>query len=363
MANIVQLKRSSVAGRIPDAANISVGEPVINLADQVLYTKDGSGSVIVIGAGTTSNIAEGTNQYFTNARARASISVTGYGTYDPSTGVINITGSGGGGGGSSLTVSNSTPIVSSGTMWFQPQINGGGTIYIAYNGVWQEFAKTTIGYANNGYFDNSYSRVQLQYGIEDLANVNAYSPREGDVLTYTQGEWRNAPVGGVTFTTDAVAEATNLYFTNARSRAAISVSGSGSYDSSTGIITITGGVSSVNGQTGNVSLTLPLYTSNLTNDSGYTTNTYVNTTFAGNTFVTSTFASNSYVNTNFASNSYVNSTFAGNTFVTSTFASNTYVSTTYAANTYVNTTFASNTYTQTNYTSRARAFTMAVLFR
>lgn len=46
-------------------------------------------------AGTTTNIAEGTNQYFTNARARAAISLTttgstGAATYDNSTGVLNI---------------------------------------------------------------------------------------------------------------------------------------------------------------------------------------------------------------------------------------------------------------------------------
>lgn len=69
MANSIQLKRSSVAGRIPDTANILVGEPVVNLADKILFTKDGTGNVIVIGAGTTSNIAEGTNLYFTNTRA------------------------------------------------------------------------------------------------------------------------------------------------------------------------------------------------------------------------------------------------------------------------------------------------------
>lgn len=73
MANIVQLKRSSVSGRAPDAANVEVGEPVINLADQIIYTKDGSGTVKVIGAGTTSNIAEGTNLYFTNARVVAAL--------------------------------------------------------------------------------------------------------------------------------------------------------------------------------------------------------------------------------------------------------------------------------------------------
>lgn len=73
MAGIFQLKRSSVSGRVPDAANVEVGEPVVNLADQIIYTKDGSGTVKVIGAGTTSNIAEGTNLYFTNARVVAAL--------------------------------------------------------------------------------------------------------------------------------------------------------------------------------------------------------------------------------------------------------------------------------------------------
>ena len=31
----IQLKRSSVAGKVPDAANVLVGEPVINLTDKI----------------------------------------------------------------------------------------------------------------------------------------------------------------------------------------------------------------------------------------------------------------------------------------------------------------------------------------
>ena len=54
-------------------------------------------------------------------------------------------------------------------------------------------------------------------------------------------------------TTTTVTEGTNLYFTNARSRAAISVAGAGSYDNTTGVITITGGVTSVGGASGAVS--------------------------------------------------------------------------------------------------------------
>ena len=54
--------------------------------------------------------------------------------------------------------------------------------------------------------------------------------------------------------TTNLAEGTNLYYTDARARAAISVTGSGSYDPTTGVITVTGGVTSVNTKTGAVSL-------------------------------------------------------------------------------------------------------------
>jgi hypothetical protein len=74
MANEIQLKRSSVANKVPDAGNVLVGEPVVNLADRIIFTKDGNGNVIVIGAGTTSNVTEGINLYFSNARVSAAIS-------------------------------------------------------------------------------------------------------------------------------------------------------------------------------------------------------------------------------------------------------------------------------------------------
>jgi hypothetical protein len=74
MANIVQLKRSSVSGRVPDAGNVEIGEPVVNLADRIIFTKNTTGSIIVVGAGTTSNVTEGINLYFSNARVSAAIS-------------------------------------------------------------------------------------------------------------------------------------------------------------------------------------------------------------------------------------------------------------------------------------------------
>jgi len=59
--NSIQLKRSSVSGKIPDAANVQVGEPVVNLVDRILYTKDGSGNVIVVGSNLTIQLADTSN--------------------------------------------------------------------------------------------------------------------------------------------------------------------------------------------------------------------------------------------------------------------------------------------------------------
>lgn len=191
MANIVQLKRSSVSGRIPDAANIAVGEPVVNLADQILYTKDGSGVVKIIGAGTTSNVTEGVNLYFTNARAVSAFTAGDNITIDAN-GLITaaVLEGGGGGGGASVTVSSTEPVSpSTGNLWLD---SDDGTIYIYSNSVWQEFARTLKGYAQAGYFANNYTQLSLQYGIEDLANVNAYSPSKGDILVYDGDSWEKS---------------------------------------------------------------------------------------------------------------------------------------------------------------------------
>jgi hypothetical protein len=104
MANIVQLKRSSVSGRVPDAGNVEIGEPVVNLADRIIFTKNTTGSVIVIGSGTTSNVTEGTNLYFSNARVSAAISsqTLGNATFSSDVNVrgeLYVTGSGGNEGG------------------------------------------------------------------------------------------------------------------------------------------------------------------------------------------------------------------------------------------------------------------------
>lgn len=69
MATTFQLKRSSVEGKQPNVADLQVGELAVNLADGILYSKNTAGNIIVVGSSTTSNVTEGVNLYFTNARA------------------------------------------------------------------------------------------------------------------------------------------------------------------------------------------------------------------------------------------------------------------------------------------------------
>ena len=54
------------------------------------WTYNGNVWTLSYGTLNTGVVPEGSNQYFTNARARASITVSGSGTYDPNTGVITI---------------------------------------------------------------------------------------------------------------------------------------------------------------------------------------------------------------------------------------------------------------------------------
>ena len=52
MSNIIKFKRSETAGLIPSADDLAVGEIAINLADQKIYSKDSSGTVIELSPST-----------------------------------------------------------------------------------------------------------------------------------------------------------------------------------------------------------------------------------------------------------------------------------------------------------------------
>jgi len=103
MANTIILKRSATPGKVPTASQLALGEIAINTHDGLIYIKkdDGTPSVVQIGGVTSVNgetgsvtldsgdVAEGSNLYFTQARARASVSAGTGISYNASTGVIS----------------------------------------------------------------------------------------------------------------------------------------------------------------------------------------------------------------------------------------------------------------------------------
>lgn len=95
MANLITHKRSSVASAVPAPSQLALGELAINTTDKLLFIKDGTNTVVALN--NTSNIVEGSNLFFTDARARQAISVidnAGDGTlsYDNVTGVLTYAG-------------------------------------------------------------------------------------------------------------------------------------------------------------------------------------------------------------------------------------------------------------------------------
>jgi hypothetical protein len=61
MANIIKIKQSSVASRVPQAVDLEQGELAINTNDEKLYTKNSSGSVVELGRIPSIDIASDTN--------------------------------------------------------------------------------------------------------------------------------------------------------------------------------------------------------------------------------------------------------------------------------------------------------------
>ncbi len=171
-------------------------------------------------------ISEGSsNLYFTQARSRSSISVSGNGiAYNSGTGVI------------SLAV-DTDDIVE----------NGGAT---------------------NLFFTDARSRAALSLGAVSSPDVQLleYNSSNGQLKVRASQVFAQFAAGtGLSYadgvysldaTTSNVAEGSRLYYTDARSRAAISVSGGGiSYDSSTGAITLAVGSDDITEESTNLFFT------------------------------------------------------------------------------------------------------------
>ena len=207
-----------------------------------------------LAAADTGDLAEGSNQYFTTARARSSVSGGTGITYNSSTGVI------------SLTDTGYVTGVTAGT-----GISGGGTsgtVSIAFDG--SELADMTDAVVGTEdeiiVLDNGVSKRKLfsEITLSDFSNDAGFTTNVGDITNVSAGNGLTGGgasgsvtlnIGGGTgisvaadsisvnmgvFDTDDLAEgSSNLYHTTARARGAVSGGTGITYNSSTGVISLT----------------------------------------------------------------------------------------------------------------------------
>ena len=160
---------------------------------------------------TTSDLTEGTNQYFTDARARGAISATkisgdGSIAYNSTTGVISYTGPSATevrahfAGGTGVTISTGT-------------ISIGQSVGTSDNVVFSQVTAALVG--------------------------NVTGDVTGDLIGDVTGDVTGTVSSIANHDTADLAEGTNLYFTAARARGNISASGDLSYNSTTGVMSFT----------------------------------------------------------------------------------------------------------------------------
>jgi hypothetical protein len=231
MANIVTIKRSSVAGKLPNVSDLQVGELALNLADGIIYSKNTVGNVIIVGSSTTSNIREGSNLYFTNARAQAAVANTNI-IFANLTTTGNLTvGSGVGGNITGVNNLYATNVYSN----------------VVIANVWSGIYTANVVESTSLYFTNArvVSALTAGFGIVIAANGRLTITATGsgsydDANTYANvslmGFATNTRVSALTTTN--IPEGSNLYFTNTRTISAFT-SGSGISLASNGLITST----------------------------------------------------------------------------------------------------------------------------
>jgi len=186
---------------------------------------------------STSDLAEGANLYYTNARARSSVSASGDLTYDSSTGVFSFTER------TDSEINNlfDTRLASKDS----GDITEGSNLY--YTDARARGSVSVTNASGDGSMSYNASTGVLTYTGPSAAESRAHFSAAGD-LTYSS----TTGVLSVTTYKDAdfdtrmasrdtgdLAEGVNLYYTDARARSSLSASGDLTYDSSTGALSFT----------------------------------------------------------------------------------------------------------------------------
>ena len=175
---------------------------------------------------TTDQVSQGsTNKYYADSLARSAFSATGSLAYNSTTGVFSFTDA-------VTSVAGRTGAVTLAT----GDISGLGTAAALASDIDGTLAA------------NSDTRVATQKAVKTYVSTIA-----GGLVTGVSSV--NTKTGVVSLNSDDISQgSTNLYFANTLARAAVSASGSLSYNSATGVFSFTDAVTSVAGRTGAITL-------------------------------------------------------------------------------------------------------------
>ena len=268
ITNSISANTITTGNTVIDNSGVTNGSTIItnNSVTSTTFTGNLTGNVTgyvsTISNFSTSNLAEGSNLYFTNARVISVVTdlLGNVGTGNVTANVItaetivgNLTG-------------NVTGYVSTISNFSTSNLTEGSSLYFTNARVYAALYNAQSNLANIGV-----NRIYINDGVDsgihfdttgmgDYARIVANTAGDGtNYFTIAAGDNNNDYI--LLSTTNDENVLINNYvawhdgIANARVRGAISVTGTGSYNSSTGVITITGGVESVNGSTGNVTLT------------------------------------------------------------------------------------------------------------
>lgn len=193
------------------------------IANQSVTSVNGLSGVVTL---TTTNVAEGTNLYYTDARARAAISVSGSLSYNSTTGVISYT-------------TPSTSGITEGTNLYYTDARARAAVS-AGTGISYNSTTGVISYSGTVYTDTSIKALlSAGTGItyNSTTGVISYS---GTVYTDTSIKALLSAGAGISYnSTTGVITSTITQYTDALARASLSAGAGISYSSATGVIAST----------------------------------------------------------------------------------------------------------------------------
>ena len=220
------------------------------------YNSSTGAFTFTIANASTSDIAEGTNLYFTDSRARSAISVSDLGgdgslSYDSATGVITYTGPSAAEvrthlsatSASGVTYNSTTGVIALSAIPNSSLTNSDVTINgttVSLGGSNSFDTDSVNEGAANLYYTNTRARAAISLTTSD-SSVLDYNSTTGEFSFNLSG----LDTSEVTEDPAATTSSGTMYFTDARARASVSATdaggdGSFSYDSATGVFTYTG---------------------------------------------------------------------------------------------------------------------------